>query len=64
MFELGFVSAILPDLTLDETAAFANECGYECIEVMCWPTGQGRTALRRHNSYRRRPFQARLTSSR
>jgi sugar phosphate isomerase/epimerase len=40
MFELGFVTAILPDLTVDETAAFANECGYECIEVMCWPQGK------------------------
>jgi sugar phosphate isomerase/epimerase len=40
MFQLGFVSAILPELTLDEAAAFARACGYDCIEVMCWPKGK------------------------
>ena len=37
--KLGFVSAILPDLPLDEVAAFAAEEGYECVELMCWPRG-------------------------
>jgi sugar phosphate isomerase/epimerase len=37
--QLGFVSAILPDLTLAEVAAFAAEAGYDCVEVMCWPKG-------------------------
>lgn len=37
---LGFVSAILPELTLEENLAFAAEVGYDCIEVMCWPPGK------------------------
>jgi sugar phosphate isomerase/epimerase len=36
---LGFVSAILPDLTLDEVLAFAADEGFGCVEVMCWPPG-------------------------
>ena len=35
--KLGFATAILPDLPLEEVAQFAGETGYECIEVMCWP---------------------------
>lgn len=38
--KLGFVSAILPDLTLEEVLTFAAETGYECVEVMCWPVGK------------------------
>jgi sugar phosphate isomerase/epimerase len=38
--KLGFVTAILPDLTLAEVARFASQTGYQCIEVMCWPTGK------------------------
>jgi len=37
--QLGFVSAILPDLTLEEVLAFAGVTGYDCVEVMCWPKG-------------------------
>ena len=40
MLQLGFVSAILPDLTLEEVAQFAAETGYTCVEVMCWPKGK------------------------
>jgi sugar phosphate isomerase/epimerase len=40
MMQLGFVSAILPDLTLDEVAAFAASARYNCVEVMCWPKGK------------------------
>jgi sugar phosphate isomerase/epimerase len=40
MFQLGFVTAILPDLSLPEVAEFAQQCGYDCIEVMCWPAGK------------------------
>ena len=40
MIDLGFVSAILPDLTLEEVLSIANEIGYECVEVMCWPPGK------------------------
>lgn len=35
--QLGFVSAILPDLTLEEVARFGGQIGYSCIELMCWP---------------------------
>ena len=38
--QLGFVSAILPELSLDEVAAFAASANFECIEVMCWPKGK------------------------
>jgi sugar phosphate isomerase/epimerase len=37
--KLGFVSAILPDLSLEEVVAFAAETGYTCVELMCWPLG-------------------------
>lgn len=35
--KLGFVSAILADLSLREVAQFAAETGYDCVELMCWP---------------------------
>jgi sugar phosphate isomerase/epimerase len=38
--KLGFVSAILPDLTLEEVVAFAAQSGYQCVELMCWPVGK------------------------
>jgi len=38
--KLGFVSAILPDLALEEVLAFANAEGFECVELMCWPRGK------------------------
>jgi sugar phosphate isomerase/epimerase len=38
--QLGFVSAILPDYSLEEVLAFAAESGYECVELMCWPVGK------------------------
>lgn len=38
--QLGFVSAILPELTLDEVLAFAADEGFACVEVMCWPAGK------------------------
>lgn len=37
--KLGFVSAILPDLSLKEVFHFAAEEGFDCVEVMCWPPG-------------------------
>ncbi len=40
MMELGFVSAILPELSLEEVAGFAAQNDYDCIEVMCWPKGK------------------------
>ncbi len=38
--KLGFVSAILPDLSLREVAQFAAEAGFTCIELMCWPASK------------------------
>jgi sugar phosphate isomerase/epimerase len=38
--KLGFVSAILPDLALEDVVAFAAEAGYACVELMCWPAGK------------------------
>ena len=40
MIKLGFVSAILGDLTLNEVIDFASANGYSCIELMCWPLGK------------------------
>ncbi|MBM3787487.1 MAG: sugar phosphate isomerase/epimerase [Acidobacteria bacterium] len=40
MLTLGFVSAILPDLSLEEVLAFAAENGFSCVEIMCWPKGK------------------------
>src|SRR5262249_10805020 len=37
--KLGFVSAILPDLSLEEVFAFAADEGFACVELMCWPPG-------------------------
>lgn len=38
--KLGFVSAILPDQSLDEVLRFAAAEQYDCVEVMCWPMGK------------------------
>lgn len=38
--QLGFVSAILPELSLDEVLEFAASIGYDCVELMCWPVGK------------------------
>jgi sugar phosphate isomerase/epimerase len=35
--QLGFVTAILPELPLEEVMSFAAAAGYDCVEVMCWP---------------------------
>ncbi len=37
--QLGFVSAILPDLSIDEVISFAADEGFSCVELMCWPPG-------------------------
>ena len=37
--KLGFVSAILPELSLISVMTLASEIGYDCVEVMCWPKG-------------------------
>lgn len=38
--QLGFVTAILPELSLEEVLSFAATAGFDCIEVMCWPAGK------------------------
>ena len=38
--KLGFVSAILPDETLEQVLDTAAELGYDCVELMCWPPGK------------------------
>jgi sugar phosphate isomerase/epimerase len=38
--QLGFVSAILPELTLEEILSFAATEGFRCVELMCWPVGE------------------------
>jgi sugar phosphate isomerase/epimerase len=38
--QLGFVSAILGDRSLEEVLAFASDEGFACVELMCWPTGK------------------------
>jgi sugar phosphate isomerase/epimerase len=37
--QLGYVSAILPDQSLPEVMQTARAIGYDCVEIMCWPTG-------------------------
>ncbi|MEZ6118905.1 MAG: sugar phosphate isomerase/epimerase family protein [Pirellulaceae bacterium] len=40
MLKLGFVSAILPDETLEQVFSTAADIGYDCVELMCWPKGK------------------------
>jgi sugar phosphate isomerase/epimerase len=37
--QLGFVSALLGDLSLEQVLAFAHDKGFACVELMCWPPG-------------------------
>ena len=38
--KIGFVSAILPEYSLEEVLAFAKEAGFSSVELMCWPPGK------------------------
>lgn len=38
--QLGFVSAIVPELSLEEVFATAQAQGFGCVELMCWPVGK------------------------
>jgi sugar phosphate isomerase/epimerase len=40
MMQLGFVSAILGELSFEEVIAFAAAEGFSCVELMCWPKGR------------------------
>jgi len=35
--KLGFLSACLPDLSLEDVATWASEAGYQALEVAAWP---------------------------
>ncbi len=37
MLQLGFATAIVPELSLTEVLQLAAQIGYDCVEVMCWP---------------------------
>jgi sugar phosphate isomerase/epimerase len=38
--KLGFVSAILPELSLAKVLEFASNHQFDCVEAMCWPVGK------------------------
>ena len=38
--QLGFVSAIVPELTLEEVFTVGKANGYGWVELMCWPSGK------------------------
>src|SRR5579862_3001695 len=38
--QLGFVSALFGNLSLEEVLAFAADEGFACVEIMCWPPGK------------------------
>ena len=38
--KFGFVSAILPDQSLEDVIRFAAAEGFDCVELMCWPRGK------------------------
>src|SRR5580765_4320605 len=38
--QLGFVSAILPEQSVEQVLAFAGREGFQCVELMCWPRGK------------------------
>lgn len=40
MLQLGFASAIVPEMTLEEVFHLAADIGYRCVEVMCWPVSK------------------------
>src|SRR6478752_4721518 len=38
--QLGFVSAILAEQSVEQVLAFAGREGFQCVELMCWPAGK------------------------
>ena len=38
--KLGFVSALFPDLNLEEVFTVARDLGLGTVEIMCWPVGR------------------------
>lgn len=39
--KIGFVSAILDGWDFQQTISIASRIGYQCVEVACWPHGEG-----------------------
>jgi sugar phosphate isomerase/epimerase len=40
MMKLGFLSAIVPDLSFEEVIDYASEQGFQSVELACWPVGK------------------------
>jgi len=40
MIKLGFVSAVVSDLSFEETVDLAAAEGFDCVEMLCWPVGK------------------------
>lgn len=40
--KLGFLSAILPEYSFEELAAYAAGIKMDCLEVACWPVGKAK----------------------
>ncbi len=38
--QLGFVSAIVPELSVEEVISLASDLSCDCVELMCWPKGK------------------------
>lgn len=38
--QVGFVSAILPEFSLEQIVDFAAQEKFDCVELMCWPAGK------------------------
>ena len=38
--QLGLVSAIFPELNLEQVLTRAHDEGFACVEAMCWPVGR------------------------
>jgi len=38
--KLGFVSAIVPELSFEEVIDLTAAYGYSCVEICCWPLGK------------------------
>ncbi len=41
LIQLGFATAIVPDMSLADVLRLAAQIGYDCVEVMCWPPASG-----------------------
>ena len=37
---LGFLTAALPDMNLEQVASWAAESSFQMLEIACWPAGK------------------------